>query len=106
MPDGALVVNAGRGRTIETAALVEQLQSGRIRAALDVTDPEPLPDGHPLFDFENVVITPHLGGNSPETFRPCAVIASRLALDVLRGKRPSNMINPAAWDRLQARLRG
>ena len=92
---------------MDTDALVAALRDGVIAGAgLDVTEPEPLPDGHPLFDLENVVITPHLGGNSPETFRPCAVIASRLALDVLRGKRPTHMINPAAWDRLQARLKG
>ena len=61
LPDGALVVNAGRGRTIETAALVEELQAGRIRAALDVTDPEPLPPDHPLWDLPNVLITPAHG---------------------------------------------
>jgi phosphoglycerate dehydrogenase-like enzyme len=65
LPDGALVVNAGRGRTIETAALVEELQAGRIRAALDVTDPEPLPGDHPLWGLPNVLITPHMAGDSP-----------------------------------------
>jgi phosphoglycerate dehydrogenase-like enzyme len=65
LPDGALVVNAGRGRTIETAALVEELQTGRIRAALDVTDPEPLPADHPLWELPNVLITPHMAGDSP-----------------------------------------
>jgi phosphoglycerate dehydrogenase-like enzyme len=105
MKKTAFLINTGRGPIIKTDELVEALREGIIAGAgLDVTDPEPLPDGHPLFDLDNVIITPHLGGNSPETFRPCAVIASRLALDVLRGKRPSNMINPAAWDRLRARL--
>jgi phosphoglycerate dehydrogenase-like enzyme len=66
LPDGALVVNAGRGRTIETAALVEELQAGRLRAALDVTDPEPLPGDHPLWQLPNVLITPHMAGDSPE----------------------------------------
>jgi phosphoglycerate dehydrogenase-like enzyme len=65
LPDGALLVNAGRGRTIETAALVEELQAGRIRAALDVTDPEPLPPDHPLWGLPNVLITPHIAGDSP-----------------------------------------
>lgn len=65
LPDGALVVNAGRGRTIETGALVEELLAGRIRAALDVTDPEPLPSDHPLWDLPNVLITPHMAGDSP-----------------------------------------
>ena len=65
LPDGALVVNAGRGRTINTAALVAELQAGRIRAALDVTDPEPLPTDHPLWGLPNVLITPHMAGDSP-----------------------------------------
>ena len=67
LPDGALVVNAGRGRTIDTAALVAELQSGRLRAALDVTDPEPLPGDHPLWGLPNVLITPHMGGDSTST---------------------------------------
>jgi phosphoglycerate dehydrogenase-like enzyme len=65
LPNGALVVNAGRGRTIETAALVAELRAGRIRAALDVTDPEPLPPDHPLWGLPNVLITPHMAGDSP-----------------------------------------
>ena len=60
------MVNAGRGRTIQTAALVEELQRGRLRAALDVTDPEPLPGAHPLWRLPNVLITPHMAGDSPE----------------------------------------
>ena len=65
LPDGALLVNAGRGRTVETAALVEELEAGRIRAALDVTDPEPLPQDHPLWALPNVLISPHVAGDSP-----------------------------------------
>jgi phosphoglycerate dehydrogenase-like enzyme len=65
LPDGALVVNAGRGRTIETDALVKELRTGRLRAALDVTDPEPLPPDHPLWTLPNVLITPHMAGDSP-----------------------------------------
>jgi phosphoglycerate dehydrogenase-like enzyme len=65
LPDGALVVNGGRGRTIDTGALVAELRTGRIRAALDVTDPEPLPPDHPLWDLRNVLVTPHMAGDSP-----------------------------------------
>ena len=65
LPDGALVVNGGRGRTIDTVALVAELRTGRIRAALDVTDPEPLPPDHPLWEIPNVLITPHMAGDSP-----------------------------------------
>jgi phosphoglycerate dehydrogenase-like enzyme len=62
MPDGALLVNAARGPVVDTAALVTELAGGRITAALDVTDPEPLPAGHPLWKMPNVFLTPHIGG--------------------------------------------
>lgn len=62
LPDGALVVNAARGPVADTAALLAELETGRISAALDVTDPEPLPAGHPLWHLPNVLITPHVGG--------------------------------------------
>jgi phosphoglycerate dehydrogenase-like enzyme len=67
LPDGALVVNAGRGSTIDAAALVAELRAGRIRAALDVTDPEPLPPDHPLWGLPNVLISPHMAGDSPSS---------------------------------------
>ena len=72
MPQGALLVNAARGPIVHTDALVAALQSGRIRAALDVTDPEPLPDGHPLWSCKNLFITPHVGGSTPQ-FAPRAL---------------------------------
>ncbi|MEU4220148.1 2-hydroxyacid dehydrogenase [Actinoplanes sp. NPDC026623] len=62
LPDGALLVNAARGPVVDTAALVAELGSGRISAALDVTDPEPLPADHPLWRLPNAFITPHIGG--------------------------------------------
>jgi phosphoglycerate dehydrogenase-like enzyme len=62
LPDGALLVNAARGPVLDTAALLTELGTGRISAALDVTDPEPLPAGHPLWQMENAFITPHIGG--------------------------------------------
>lgn len=65
MKQGTLVVNAARGPVVDTAALVDALNSGRIRAALDVTDPEPLPVEHPLWHCPNVFITPHVAGSSP-----------------------------------------
>jgi phosphoglycerate dehydrogenase-like enzyme len=65
LPDGALLINAGRGRTVETPALVRELERGRLRAALDVTDPEPLPADHPLWRLPNALISPHVAGDSP-----------------------------------------
>jgi phosphoglycerate dehydrogenase-like enzyme len=65
LPEGALVVNAGRGRTVVTSALVAELVRGRLRAALDVTDPEPLPAGHPLWTLPAALISPHVAGDSP-----------------------------------------
>jgi phosphoglycerate dehydrogenase-like enzyme len=67
LPDGALVVNAGRGRTTVTAALVADVETGRLRAVLDVTNPEPLPPDHPLWLLPNVLITPHVAGDSPRS---------------------------------------
>lgn len=65
MKHGALLVNAARGPVLDTDALVEALQAGKIQAALDVTDPEPLPQGHPLWSAPNLLITPHIAGASP-----------------------------------------
>jgi phosphoglycerate dehydrogenase-like enzyme len=64
MKDGAALVNVARGPVVDTDALITELESGRITAALDVTDPEPLPDGHRLWSVPNVIITPHVGGDS------------------------------------------
>jgi phosphoglycerate dehydrogenase-like enzyme len=62
MKDGALLVNAARGVIVDTGALLAELTSGRLKAALDVTDPEPLPDGHPLWSAPGLLLTPHIGG--------------------------------------------
>ena len=80
LPDGALLVNAARGPVVDTAALVAEVTSGRISAALDVTDPEPLPAGHPLWRLPNVLLTPHVGG----AVRGLLPRAYRLAGDQLR----------------------
>lgn len=71
MKDGALLVNVARGRVVDTKALLAELESGRLRAALDVTDPEPLPAGHPLWHAPGVLISPHVGG-STSAFLPRA----------------------------------
>lgn len=80
MRQGALLVNAARGPIVDTNALVDALNAGRIRAVLDVTDPEPLPDGHLLWTCPNLLITPHVAGSSPH-FAPRAF---KTAADELR----------------------
>ncbi len=80
MRQGALLVNAARGGIVQTDALVDALNAGRIRAALDVTDPEPLPPEHPLWRCPNLFITPHIGGSSPQF----AARALKVAADELR----------------------
>ena len=64
MHDGALLVNVSRGPIVRTDALLAELESGRLRAALDVTDPEPLPAGHPLWKAPGLLLSPHVGGNT------------------------------------------
>ncbi|WP_185923586.1 2-hydroxyacid dehydrogenase [Streptomyces sp. WAC05374] len=79
MKDGALLVNVARGPVVDTKALLEETRSGRIRAALDVTDPEPLPQGHPLWHAPGVLISPHAGGRT-SAFMPRAkrLVAAQL----------------------------
>ncbi|MEU2714998.1 2-hydroxyacid dehydrogenase [Streptomyces sp. NPDC007205] len=79
MKDGALLVNVARGPVVDTGALLAELESGRLTAALDVTDPEPLPPGHPLWQAPGVLISPHVGGPS-SAFLPRA---KRLLADQL-----------------------
>lgn len=64
LKDGALLVNVARGPVVDTEALLAELESGRITAALDVTDPEPLPQGHPLWHAPGVLVSPHVGGST------------------------------------------
>jgi phosphoglycerate dehydrogenase-like enzyme len=71
LPDGALVVNVGRGPVLDTEAMVAEASAGRLRAALDVTDPEPLPADHPLWGCPGVIITPHVAGGA-DAFYPLA----------------------------------
>ena len=98
MRQGAILVNAARGPVVDTDALLQALQSGRIRAALDVTDPEPLPAGHPLWSCPNLIITPHIGGSTPQ-FTPRSL---RVAADELRrymNGEPLRNVVQAAVDR-------
>jgi phosphoglycerate dehydrogenase-like enzyme len=95
MQQGALLVNAARGPVVDTGALVAALQSGRIRAALDVTDPEPLPADHPLWSCPNLLITPHIGGSTPQ-FSPRALATAAGELGrYMRGEPLHNVVQAA-----------
>ena len=80
MHDQALLVNAARGSIVDTDALLAELTAGRLRAALDVTDPEPLPPGHPLWSAPGLLLTPHVAGVSTQTIpRARAIVWDQLA---------------------------
>ena len=87
MPDGSLLVNVARGGVVDTDALVRHATAGRIRAALDVTDPEPLPVDHPLWGLPGVLITPHVGGAST-AFMPRAARLLQEQLGAYAAGRP------------------
>jgi len=92
MQDGALLVNAARGVLVVTDDLVAEVRSGRLAAAMDVTDPEPLPAGHPLWSLPNVLITPHVGASTPYSFMMAARFVREQAERYLAGKPLANVI--------------
>jgi phosphoglycerate dehydrogenase-like enzyme len=97
MKDGALLVNAARGVIVDTDALLAELASGRLRAALDVTDPEPLPDGHPLWSAPGLLLTPHVGGAvRASRQRAYRVVADQLAR-LADGRPLLNVIGPEGY---------
>jgi phosphoglycerate dehydrogenase-like enzyme len=87
MKPGALLVNVARGPVVDTDALVAALRRGRIRAALDVTEPEPLPHDHPLWSVPNALIAPHLGGDT-DAFEPRARTRVHAQWDLWLSGRP------------------
>jgi phosphoglycerate dehydrogenase-like enzyme len=92
MPDGALLVNVARGPVADTDALVRHTGSGRIRAALDVTDPEPLPADHPLWTTPGVIISPHVGGASSAMLPRMGRLVQRQIDLMLAGESPANVV--------------
>lgn len=107
MKPTAYLINTARGGLVDTGAVVAALQSGTIAGAgLDVTDPEPLPAGHPLFGLDNVVLTPHIGGIAADFLAANARRTSEDALLVLAGERPGKLVNPQVWDRYLERRPG
>jgi phosphoglycerate dehydrogenase-like enzyme len=97
MKHGALLVNAARGPVVVTDALVEALQQYHIRAAVDVTDPEPLPAGHPLWSAPNCLITPHIGGSSPEFIYRAFRFAARQVRHFIAGDPLENIVTSAGY---------
>ncbi len=92
MKPGALLVNAARGAIVDTDALLQALNEGRIRAAIDVTDPEPLPREHPLWKASNLLITPHVAGDSAKFMRRLFRFASAQAERFARGEPLVNIV--------------
>lgn len=92
MRDGALLVNVARGAVVDTAALLEEARRGRLRVALDVTDPEPLPVGHPLWEASGVLITPHIGAFTSAMWPRLEELIRRQLDRFARGEELANMV--------------
>lgn len=98
MKPGAYLINASRGPVIDEAALVRALQEGHLAgAALDVFDPEPPEADNPLLRMANVVVTPHIASYTDRGTEAMGLGAVEQVLQVLRGERPPNLLNPEAW---------
>lgn len=97
MKPGALLVNAARGPVVETAALLTQLDSGRIHAVLDVMDPEPLPKEHPLWSAPNCFITPHVGASVAAFSARGYKFAAQQVRRYLAGEPLKNRVNDAGY---------
>ena len=96
LPDGALVVNVARGPVVDAAALTGQLQAGRLHAALDVTDPEPLPADRPEWALPHVLITPHIGGDTATFAHRAPAFVAEQAACHLAGRPLQNVVRPAS----------
>jgi D-3-phosphoglycerate dehydrogenase / 2-oxoglutarate reductase len=98
MPRGSYLINAARGALIDEAALLDALRSGHLAgAALDVYDPEPPVTNHPLFTHPNTICTPHIGSYTTASVVRMRVMVCEQIASVLRGERPTNLVNAAVW---------
>jgi phosphoglycerate dehydrogenase-like enzyme len=93
MADGAILVNAARGPVVDTDALVAELRTGRLRAALDVTDPEPLPTDHPLWSVDGLLLTPHVAGSCTGREKRAYGIAAAEVARFVHGEEPHNLVH-------------
>jgi phosphoglycerate dehydrogenase-like enzyme len=92
LPEAALYVSAGRGATTETGALLDALRAERLRAVLDVVDPEPLPSEHPLWDAPGLILTPHVAGDTPGAERAAWALVGEQLRRHARGERLENVV--------------
>jgi phosphoglycerate dehydrogenase-like enzyme len=97
MKDGALLVNAARGSIVDTDALLKELTAGRLLAALDVTDPEPLPPGHPLWDAPGLLLTPHVGGATTDAMERALAVAKDQLARYAAGQPLINVVGPQGY---------
>ncbi|GLY53965.1 2-hydroxyacid dehydrogenase [Lentzea sp. NBRC 102530] len=93
MKDGAILVNGARGPVVDTDALLAELTSGRLRAALDVTDPEPLPADHPLWTAPGLFLTPHVAGSCTGSGHRAYAIARAEITRFANGEEPRNLVH-------------
>jgi phosphoglycerate dehydrogenase-like enzyme len=93
MKTGAVLVNAARGSVVETDALVAELRTGRLRAALDVTEPEPLPPEHPLWEMPGLILTPHVGGSVHGVRNRSYAVAAAEIGRYAGGELPNNLVH-------------
>ena len=101
MKPGAVFINTARGGLVDHDALLVALEAGRLfGAGLDVTDPEPLPVGHPLLGRDDVVVTPHIASGTADGKARIFRVAFEQALAVVHGRRPEHLVNPEVWERL------
>ena len=101
----AILINTARGKIVQQKALERALAEGRIdSAALDVFEEEPLPEPSPLWDTNNLMLTPHVAGLSGDALRELAHSAVTQVLQALAGERPAHLVNPDAWEAARARL--
>jgi phosphoglycerate dehydrogenase-like enzyme len=105
MKRGVCLINTARGEIIDTDALIWALKEGIVKgAALDVFDPEPIPPNHPIFQFENVIITPHIAYGVSRSCQLMDRLAVEEALRILRGERPLWILNPEVLEKGRVRL--
>jgi D-3-phosphoglycerate dehydrogenase len=98
------LINVGRGPVVEETALIDALREKRIAGAmLDVYEHYRIAPGHPLFALDNVILTPHLAGMTRESRVRMGVLAAEETLRMLAGEKPTNFVNPQAWDSAKAR---